>query len=107
MLAEIKIALRGLWKSPGFVAIALTTIALAIGANSAVFTLVNAVLLRPLAYQNPDKLVLIWEEFAAQGLSRIPCSPPEFRDIEKDFKGVKQIAAFTYTTFNLANGGTP
>src|SRR6476620_5421077 len=105
MLGDIRIALRGLAKTPAFTAIAIVTIALAIGANSAVFSLINAVLVRPLPYQKPGQLVLLWEEFRSMGLERIPVSAPEYQDLEKDFKGFEQMAAFNYTTFNLAAGG--
>ena len=107
MLSDIKIALRGLAKTPAFTTIAIVTIALAIGANSAVFSLINAVLVRPLPYQNPSRLVLLWEQFRSMGLERIPVSAPEYQDLEKKYKGVEQIAGFNYTTFNLAEGGTP
>jgi putative ABC transport system permease protein len=107
MLNEIKVALRGLAKSPGFTAIAIATLALAIGANSAVFSLINALLVRPLPYQQPAKLALIWEQFAAQGLDRIPVSPPEYLDLEKAFKSGSQLASFTYQTFNLGAGDVP
>lgn len=107
MLNEIKIALRGLVKTPGFTAIAILTVALAIGANSAVLTLVNAVLVRPLPYHQPSRLVLLWEQFAGQGLDRIPVSAPEFQDLQKDIKGVESIAAFNYTAFNLSTANSP
>jgi len=107
MLSEIKVALRGLAKSPGFTIIAIATLALAIGANSAVFSLINALLVRPLPYQQPAKLALIWERFAAQGLDRIPVSPPEYLDLEKAFKSGSQLASFTYQTFNLGAGDVP
>ena len=107
MLSEIKVALRGLLKSPGFTIIAIATLALAIGANSAVFSLINALLIRPLPYQQPAKLALIWERFAAQGLDRIPVSPPEYLDLEKTFKSGSQLAAFTYQTFNFGGGDVP
>jgi predicted permease len=107
MLNEIKVALRGLAKSPGFTVIAIATLALAIGANSAVFSLINALLVRPLPYQQPAKLALIWEQFAAQGLDRIPVSPPEYLDLEKAFKSGSQLASFTYQTFNLGAGDVP
>ena len=107
MLNEIKVALRGLAKSPGFTVIAIATLALAIGANSAVFSLINALLVRPLPYQQPEKLALIWEQFAAQGLDRIPVSPPEYLDLEKAFKSGTQLASFTYQTFNLGAGDVP
>jgi putative ABC transport system permease protein len=107
MLSEIKVALRGLAKSPGFTIIAIATLALAIGANSAVFSLINALLVRPLPYQQPAKLALIWEQFATQGLDRIPVSPPEFLDLEKDFQSGTAIAAFNYQTFNLGGGDVP
>src|SRR5436190_197761 len=107
MLSEIKVALRGLLKSPGFTIIAIATLALAIGANSAVFSLINALLVRPLPYQQPSRLALSWERCAAQGLDRIPVSPPEYLDLEKAFKSGSQLAAFTYQTFNFGGGDVP
>ena len=107
MLSEIKVALRGLAKSPGFAAIAIATLALAIGANTAVFSLINALLVRPLPYQEPSRIALIWEQFKAQGLERIPCSPPEYLDLEKDFHSGTGLAAFNYQTFNLGGGDVP
>jgi putative ABC transport system permease protein len=107
MLSEIKVALRGLAKSPGFTIIAIATLALAIGANSAVFSLINALLVRPLPYQQPATLALIWEQFATQGLDRIPVSPPEYLDLEKEFQSGTGLAAFTYQTFNLGGGDVP
>src|SRR5437867_49818 len=107
MLSEIKVALRGLVKTPGFAAIAIATLALAIGANTSVLSLINALLVRPLPYQQPSKLVLFWERFAAQGLDRIPVSPPEYLDLENQFHGCTNIAAFNYETFNLGGGDLP
>ena len=107
MLSEIKVALRGLAKSPGFTAIAIATLALAIGANSAVFSLINALLVRPLPYQEPSRIALIWEQFKTQGLERIPCSPPEYLDLEKEFQSGTGLAAFNYQTFNLGGGDVP
>jgi putative ABC transport system permease protein len=107
MLSEIKVALRGLAKIPGFTAIAIATLALAIGANSAVFSLINALLVRPLPYQDPSRIGLIWEQFATQGLERIPCSPPEYLDLEREFQSGTGLAAFTYEAFNLGGGDVP
>src|SRR5436853_1281263 len=107
MLSEIKVALRGLAKSPGFTAIAIVTIALAIGANTAVLSLVNALLIRPLPYKNPQQLVLIWEQFANQGLERIPVSAPEYLDYAKELRSYENIAAFDYVDLNLTGGDTP
>jgi predicted permease len=107
MMNEVKVALRGLAKTPGFTVIAIATLALAIGANSAVFSLINALLVRPLPYQQPSRLVLIWERFAAQGLERIPVSPPEYLDLEKELQSSTHIAAFNYQTFNLGGGDLP
>ena len=106
MLSEIKVALRGLAKSPGFTAIAIATLALAIGANSAVFSLVNALLIRPLPYRSADQLVLLWEKFPAQGLDRIPVSAPEYLDYAKQVQSMK-VAGFTFDDFNLTAGEMP
>jgi predicted permease len=107
MIGEIRLAIRALLKSPAFAAIAIVTVALAIGANSAVFSLVNALLVRPLPYRDPAKLVLLWEQFAQMGLDRIPVSAPEFLDYEKSARTFDRIAAFTYTAFNLGGEGNP
>ncbi|MFN2541935.1 MAG: ABC transporter permease [Chthoniobacterales bacterium] len=107
MLSEIKVALRGLAKSPGFTAIAIATLALAIGANSAVLSLINALLIRPLPYHAPNDLVLMWERFPAQGLERIPVSAPEYLDYEKQSTSVEKIAAFNYAAYNRATGDVP
>jgi putative ABC transport system permease protein len=100
-------ALRQLAKSPGFTAIAILTLALAIGANTAVFSLINALLVRPLPYHQPSQLVLIWERFATMGLERIPVSPAEYLDLEKDFKSSTDLAAFTFERLNLGGGDVP
>jgi predicted permease len=107
MLGEIRLALRGLVKSPAFTAVAVVTVALAIGANSAVFSLINALLVRPLPYRDPGRLVLLWEQFPQQGLDRIPVSAPEFLDYEKNLRSFDHIAAFNYTAFNLGGKGNP
>ncbi|HSS16840.1 MAG TPA: ABC transporter permease [Candidatus Dormibacteraeota bacterium] len=106
-MTDLRYALRQLVKSPGFTVIAIATLALAIGANSAVFSLINALLVRPLPYQQPSRLALIWERFATQALDRIPVSPPEYLDLEKEFRSTTNIAAFTYQTFNLGGGDVP
>jgi putative ABC transport system permease protein len=106
MLSEIKVALRGLAKSPGFAAIAIATLALAIGANSAVFSLVNALLIRPLPYRAANELVLLWEKFPAQGLNRIPVSAPEYLDYAKRVQSM-EVAGFTFDDFNLTAGNMP
>src|SRR5436305_3383434 len=100
MLKDIRFAFRQLLKQPGFTAIAVVTLALAIGANTAVLSLVNALLIRPLPYKAPDSLVLIWERFPSQGLERIPVSAPEYVDYEKQTTSFEQIAAFNYASYN-------
>ena len=107
MLQEIRLAFRNLINAPGFAAVAIITVALAIGANTAVFSLVNALLIRPLPYKAPQNLVLIWEKFTNQGLDRIPVSAPEYLDYEKLLKSYDRIAAFDYVDLNLTAGDMP
>ena len=93
MLKDIRFAFRQLLKQPAFTAIAIVTVALAIGANTAVLSLVNALLIRPLPYKAPNQLVLLWERFPPQGLERIPVSAPEYLDYEKELTTVERIGA--------------
>ena len=104
MLREIKIALRQLAKTPGFTVIAVITVALAIGATTAVLSLVNGLLVRPLPYREPQQLILLLQHFKSQNLERIPVSPPEFKDYETRARSFEKLGAFGYTNFNLAGG---
>lgn len=106
MIQDLRLAFRSLSNTPGFTAVAVLTVALAIGANTTVFSLVNALLLRPLPYKNPQELVLLWEKFSAQGLDQIPVSAPEYLDYEKELKSL-QIAGFDYVDLNLTAGEMP
>ena len=106
MLSDIKVAFRSLAKTPAFALVAIATLALAIGANTAIFSLVNALLIRPLCYQSPQQLVLLWEKFPAQGLERIPVSAPEYLDYTKEIHSL-EIGAFNYLDLNLTAGDMP
>src|SRR5207302_540023 len=107
MLKEIRFALRSLAKSPAFALVAIATLALAIGANTAVLSLVNALLIRPLPYRAPQSLVLLLQHFKTQNLERIPVSPAEFGDYESRAQSFERLGAFGYANFNLANGDKP
>src|SRR6266511_4114045 len=107
MLREIKVALRQLTKTPGFTVIAVITVALAIGATTAVLSLVNGLLVRPLPYREPQQLILLLQHFKSQNLERIPVSPPEFKDYETRARSFEKLGAFGYTSFNLAAEDRP
>jgi predicted permease len=107
MLKDIRFALRQLLKQPAFTAIAVVTVALAIGATTAVLSLVNGLLVRPLPYREPQQLVLLLQHFKSQNLDRIPVSPPEFKDYEMRAHSFEKLGAFGYTNFNLAGEDKP
>jgi putative ABC transport system permease protein len=107
MLKDLRFALRQLMKQWGFTAIAVVTLALAIGATTAVLSLVNALVVRPLPYREPQQLVLLVQHFKSQNLERIPVSPPEFVDYETRAHSFEKLGAFGYTNFNLAGEDKP
>jgi putative ABC transport system permease protein len=107
MINDLRLAFRSLLHSPGFTLVGIITIALAIGANTAVFSLVNALLIRPLPYKAPQELVLLWQKFLAQGLEQIPVSAPEYLDYEKQTTSFESIAGFDYVNLNLTAGDMP
>ena len=107
MLKDIRFSLRQLIKQPAFTAIAVLTIALAIGATTAVLSLVNGLLVRPLPYRDSQQLVLLLQHFKSQNLERIPVSPPEFKDYESRARSFEKLGAFGYTSFNLAAEDRP
>ena len=85
MLNDLRYAFRQLIKNPGFTAVVVLTLALSIGANTTLFSVVNAILLRPLPYQNPDKLVALWMRFTGIGIPKDQnaVSAPEFMDLRR------------------------
>jgi putative ABC transport system permease protein len=107
---DLRFALRQLRKSPGFTIIAVLTLALGIGANSAIFSVVDAVLLRPLAFHEPSRLVAIWEtneQPGAQPNYRNEAAKGNFYDWRAQNQVFEQISALTYANFNLSGTGEP
>ncbi|HEY3600405.1 MAG TPA: ABC transporter permease [Chthoniobacterales bacterium] len=107
MFQDLRHALRLLAKNPLFALVGIVTLALGIGATTAIFTLVNALLIKPLPYQDPSRLVLLFEHFKAQHLDAIPVSPPEFLEYKSQLKSFNNLAAFDTATFNLSEGELP
>ena len=107
LFRDIRYGLRGLLKRPGFTVIALVALALGIGANTAIFSLVNAVVLQPLPYPEPDRLVWVWGKFS--GGNRASVSPPDYLDFRSQNKTFEQFAATTTITApaTLTGSGEP
>lgn len=107
LLKDLRYGLRSLLKQPGFTVIAVVTLALGIGANTAMFSVINAVLLRPLPYHEPQRLVTIWEESPERGLYQMPVSFANLRDWVDQNHTFDQISAYTFTNLNLIGAGEP
>src|SRR5208337_27068 len=105
ILQDLKYGLRVLAKSPGFTAAAVTTLALAIGVNTALFSVVNGVLLNPLPYAEPDRLVALYSHYANYTQSSI--SYPNFLDWVRDNRSFSALAAYRGDDFNLTGRGEP
>jgi putative ABC transport system permease protein len=107
LLKDIRYGVRGLWKRPGFTAVAVLTLALGIGANTAIFSVVNAVLLRPLQFRDPDRLVMIWEDATFAGFPRNTPAPANYVDWKTQTQSFEDMAATVEWTFNLTGDGDP
>jgi predicted permease len=107
MRQDIRYALRLLIKQPGITAIAILTLALGIGANTAIFSAVNAVLLRPLPYPDEDRLVMIWEKRPTEGVFDNVVSPADFLDWQHMQQAFDAIAGMTPVTADLTGAGEP
>jgi putative ABC transport system permease protein len=103
-LQDVRHAARSLRKSPGFTAVAALTLALGVGANTAIFSVVNTVMLRPLPFSNPDRLVRIWESDPEHGRPTFSASHPNFLDWRSEARTFKALAAVTGSTFTLTAG---
>ncbi|HZG54139.1 MAG TPA: ABC transporter permease [Pyrinomonadaceae bacterium] len=101
VLQDLRYGLRTLWKSPGFTYIAVLALALGIGANTAIFSVVNTVLLRPLPYNAPDRLVWLWETSPRNDIPKEVASYPNFDDWRQQNQNFESVAGFTGTTASL------
>src|SRR5947209_3495282 len=106
MTSDLRYAVRQLRKNLGFTAVAVLTLALGIGACSAIFSVVNGVLLRPLDYPNADRLVVIREASPPQ-FPEFSIAPPNYVDWTKQAKSFAGIAAYTGAQLNLTGDGEP
>ena len=106
-LQDLRYGWRTLAKSPGFTVVAVLTLALGIGANSSIFSLINAVLLRPLPFTEPDRLVTVWERRASSSDSNLPISAHEFVAWREQAPSFEKMAIIRGDGFNLTGAGDP
>src|SRR2546421_10437179 len=104
---DLRYALHTLAKNPAFTSIAIVAIALGIGANTVIFSAVNAVLLRPLPFKNPEQLVMVWENATHLGFPKNTPSPPNFLDWQKQNTVFTGMVAMSERSFNLTGVGEP
>ena len=102
---EIRLSLRTLLKNPSFSIIAILALALGIGVNSSIFSVVNGVLLKPLAYKDPGQLIRIWEKWG--GFDQGSVSYPNFKDWRERNQSFEKMAAYRWTGFNLTGVEQP
>ncbi|MGH9688279.1 MAG: ABC transporter permease, partial [Candidatus Acidiferrales bacterium] len=105
LLQDIRYGIRLIAKSPGFAAIAILTLALGIGANTAVFSVINGVLLNPLPYRQPDRLVAVYAK--TKQFTRSSISYPNFLDWVRDQRSFSALAAYRGDDYNLIGMGEP
>src|SRR5262252_54398 len=99
LLSDIRYAFRRLARAPGFASIAIATLALGIGANTAIFSLVKTVLIRPLPYGHPEQLTMLWGKIVRGATTWI--SAPEVHDYAAEARTFASVAAYSSSAANL------
>ena len=107
LVADLRYAVRGLARTPGFTAMAVLTLALGLGANAAIFSVLNGVLLRPLPYDEPDELTRVWGRFLPESGFDFPyfaVDPTEYLDVRDDARSFESLAAYGFIGAALSGG---
>jgi putative ABC transport system permease protein len=104
---DLRYALRNLLRQPAFAAVVVITLALGIGASTAIFSVVNAVLLRPLPFPNSDRLQVVWGNYRALNIARLPAKAAEYDDYAQQRQVFDSVAAYANHSFNLSIGSEP
>src|SRR5215203_5586853 len=104
---DIRYALRNLSKRPGFTLIAVVTLALGIGANTAIFSAINALLLKPLPFPELDRVVAIWDKLPSRGVLHNEVAMANYLDWQSQNKSFEQLAVYRWWSANLTGGDTP
>src|ERR1700687_6305747 len=107
LLRDVRHAARNLGRTPGFALVTIVTLALGIGANTAIFSVVNAIILRPLRYPQPDQLIYISSQFPQMGFDQFWISPPEFLEFEERARSFSAVGAFATGQANLTAADRP
>src|SRR5438034_4773150 len=104
---DLKFSFRQLLKNPGFTTVAVVTLALGIGANTAIFSVVNQVLIRPLPYQDPNRLVMVFESDPQAGWPKFSVAPPNFVDWRAENKVFTDLSAASWQDYSLTGRDKP
>src|SRR6185369_12608765 len=104
---DLRYGKRMLFKNPGFTAATIIAIALGIGANTAIFSVVNMVLLRPLPYHQPDRLIAVWETDTRKVESKLSISYPDFFDWRERNQSLENVAVYHSAAFSMSGEGQP
>src|SRR4051812_22233637 len=107
LLQDLRYGVRMLWSRPGFTLVAVLTLALGIGANTAIFSLVNAVLLKPLPFPDAERLVMVWEDASSIGFPKNTPAPANYVDWKTQTNSFEDMAAISTVSYNLTGAGEP
>src|SRR5262245_57982558 len=102
LIQDLRYGARMLMKKPGFTLIAVITLSLGIGANTAIFSVVDAVLLRPMPYPEAERLVFLWSTLRSQGISASGSAMPDYREWRDQNRTLEGLAGFYYGDFNIS-----
>ena len=107
LLHDVRYGSRLMWRNPGFSLAAIVTLALGIGANSAIFSAVHALTRKPLAYHDPSRVTFVLGWDLDENEMRFSLHHVEYLDLQRDAKSFQELAGYTYLSANLTGGDIP